>query len=89
LSSPSSREGEEGVIVAVDVVEVAAAEEDDNDKSVEVIPVLESLPRRSMYKKTTQIRIDPQGRQTGTLVLHISAREAGLDSPETGSVVWP
>jgi hypothetical protein len=55
LSSPSSREGEEGVIVAVDVVEVAAAEEDDNDKSVEVIPVLESLPRRSMYKKTTQI----------------------------------
>jgi hypothetical protein len=52
LSSPSPREGEEGVAIAEGVVEVAVAKEDDDDEPVEVIPVPTS-PLRPVYKQTT------------------------------------
>jgi hypothetical protein len=89
-SSPreGEREGEEGVTDVEDVVEVTVIEEEDDDEPVKVIPVLESPPRRSMYKQTTRIRIGPRGRPTGPLAPRTGAREAGWDSPETGSVVW-
>jgi hypothetical protein len=45
LSSPSPREGEEGVTTAEDVVEVAVTEEDDDNETVKVIPVSASPPR--------------------------------------------
>jgi hypothetical protein len=65
LSSPSlregEREGEEGYADVEDVVEVADVEEEDDDEPVEFIPVLESPPRRSVYKQTTWIRIGPRG----------------------------
>jgi hypothetical protein len=44
LSSPSMREGEEGVIDVEDVVKVTVAEEEDNDGLVEVILVPDSPP---------------------------------------------
>jgi hypothetical protein len=53
LSSPSMREGEEGVTDEDDVVEVAVAEED--DEPIEVIPVPDSTPPQPAYKQTTQI----------------------------------
>jgi hypothetical protein len=63
LSSPSlregDREGEEGVTDLDDVVQVAVAEEEDDDEPVEVIPVPESPPRRPTYNQTTQIQIGP------------------------------
>jgi hypothetical protein len=61
LSSLSLREGEEGVAAAKGVVEVAIAEEDDDDEPIEVIPVLESLQPRLAYKQTVWIRISPRG----------------------------
>jgi hypothetical protein len=50
LSSPSLREGEEGVVDVEDVVEVVIAKEEDDDEPIEVIPMLESPPRRPTYK---------------------------------------
>jgi hypothetical protein len=47
LSSLGMREGEEGVVDVEDVVEVTVAEEEDDDKWVEVISVLDSPPTRS------------------------------------------
>jgi hypothetical protein len=91
LSSPSPREGEEGVADVEGVVEVAAAEEEDDDdnEQVEVIPVPASLPRRPAYKQTARIRINPRGRPIGTLALRTGAREADWISPVTRSEVWP
>jgi hypothetical protein len=95
FSSPGDREGEE-VIKEED--EAAGEEEDDvvviaiidkDDESVEVISVPESTPPRSSYKQMTRIRIGPCGRPTRTLASREGAREAGSDSPEAGSAVWP
>jgi hypothetical protein len=65
LSSPSlregEREGEEGYTDVEDVVEVTDAEEEDDDEPVEFKLVLESPPRRSVYKQTAWIHIGPRG----------------------------
>jgi hypothetical protein len=66
LSSPSPREGEEGVATAEGVVEVAVDEEDDVDEPIKVIPVPESPPSL-MYNQMIQIWIGSRGRPTGTL----------------------
>jgi hypothetical protein len=87
--SEGEREGEEGVADVEGVVEVATAEEEDDDEPVEVIPVSESPPKRPAYKQTARIRIGPWGRPTGTLVPQTGARETGQISSETGSEVWP
>jgi hypothetical protein len=91
LSSPSPREGEEGVADVEGVVEVAVAEEEDDDdnEQVEVISVPASLPRRPAYKQTPRIRINPRGRPIRTLALRTGAREADWISPATRSEVWP
>jgi hypothetical protein len=47
LSSLGMREGEEGVVDVEDVVEVTVAEEEVDDKWVEVISVPDSPPTRS------------------------------------------
>jgi hypothetical protein len=70
LSSPSPREGEEegeeGVTAAEGVVEVAVAEEHNDNEPVKVIPVLESPPR-PVYKQMARIWIGRRGRITITL----------------------
>jgi hypothetical protein len=55
LSSSGMREGEEEVADVEDLVEVAVAEEEDDDEPVEVIPVPDSPPPRLTYKQMTQI----------------------------------
>jgi hypothetical protein len=55
LSSPSLREGEEGVVDVEDVVEVVIAKEEDDDEPIEVIPMLESPPRRPTYKQMAHL----------------------------------
>jgi hypothetical protein len=89
LSSPSPREGEEGVADVEGVVEVTAVEEEDDDELVEVTLVPESPPRRPTYKHTSRIQISPWGQLTGTQAARTGARETGQISPETGSEVWP
>jgi hypothetical protein len=100
FSSPSDGEGEEEVVEEEEEEDEAAREEeeddvvvvaivDKDDKPVGVILVPESTPPRSPYKKTTRIRIGPQGRPTGTLAPREGAREANPNSPEVGSAVWP
>jgi hypothetical protein len=55
LSSPGTREGEKGVADAEDVVKVVVAEEEDDDKPIEVIPVHNSPPTWSAYKQTARV----------------------------------
>jgi hypothetical protein len=49
LSSPSPREGEEGVATAEGLDDVVAAEEDDDVEPIEVMSMPASPPRR-VYK---------------------------------------
>jgi hypothetical protein len=86
-SSPGMREGEEGVTDEDNVVEVAIAEEEDDNEPIKVIPMPDSTPPRPTYKQTARIRIGPQGRPTKTLAPRMSAREASMNSSETGSAV--
>jgi hypothetical protein len=58
-----------------DVVVVAIIDKD--DEPVEVIPVPESTPPRSLYKQTTRIRIGPRDQPTRTLALREGATQAG------------
>jgi hypothetical protein len=96
-SSPGKGGGEEEVTgveeeVVVEEEEddvVVIAVEDKDDEPVEIIPVPKSTPPRSPYKQTTRIQINPRGRPTETLAPREGAREAGPDSPEAGSTVWP
>jgi hypothetical protein len=74
--------GEEGVAAVMGVVEVAIAEEDDDDELVEVIPVPKSPPRKPMYKHTTRIRRSP------SVTDRSKGGRLGL-SLETGFAVWP
>jgi hypothetical protein len=87
-SSPGKGRGEEEVAKEEDDVVIAVVIDKD-DEPIEVISVPESMPPRSTYKQTTRIRIDPRGRPTRTLASREGAREAGPDSLEVGSVVWP
>jgi hypothetical protein len=73
---------EDGMVVVID-------KDFEQIEVIKVIPVPESTPPRSPYKQTTRIWIGPRGRPTGTLAPKERAREAGPDSPEAGSVVWP
>jgi hypothetical protein len=70
LLLPSPREGEEegkeGVTDAECVVEVAVAEEGDDDEPIEAISASE-FPPRSAYKQMAWIQIVLRGRPTGTL----------------------
>jgi hypothetical protein len=75
-------EEEEDDVVVVTVV-------DKDDKPIKVISVPESTPPRSPYKQMARIRIGPRGRPTGTLSPREGAREAGPDSLEAGSTMWP
>jgi hypothetical protein len=65
LSSPSPREGGEGVTVA---------EEEDEDDPVEVIPVLDSPPRPAP-RQMARIQGSVQRRPTRTLAPRSEARE--------------
>jgi hypothetical protein len=65
LSSPSPREGGEGV---------TAVEEDDEEDRIEIFPVLNSPPRLAP-RHMTLIQVGTQGRPTGTLVPRSRARE--------------
>jgi hypothetical protein len=89
LSSLDMREGEEGLTDEDDVVEVAVAEEEDDDKLVEVIPVPDTTPPQPAYKQSAWIRIGPRGQPTKTLVSWSGARETARISLETRSEVWP
>jgi hypothetical protein len=81
------REEEEVIKEEEDVVIIVVVDKD--DEPIEVISVPESTPPRSMYKQMARIWIDPRGRPTGTLAPREGAREAGSNSPEVRSVVWP
>jgi hypothetical protein len=94
--SPGDGEGEEEVIEEEEDEATGEEEEDDvvvitvidkDDEPVEVIPITESMPPRSSYKQTTQIRIGPWGQPTGTIAPREGAREAGSDYLEARSAV--
>jgi hypothetical protein len=88
--SSSSGEGEgEGVVEEEEDNVVMVVVVDKDDEPVEVIPMPKSTLPRSPYKQTARIQIDPRGQPTGTLAPREGAREAGLDSLETGSALWP
>jgi hypothetical protein len=96
FSSPGDGEGEEEVIEEEEDEATGEEEEDDvvvitvidkDDEPVEVIPITESMPPRSSYKQTTQIRIGPWGQPTGTIAPREGAREAGSDYLEARSAV--
>jgi hypothetical protein len=75
-------EEEEDDVVVVTVV-------DKDDEPIKVIPVPESTPPRSPYKQMARIHIGPRGQPTRTLSPREGAREAGPDSLEAGSTMWP
>jgi hypothetical protein len=75
-------EEEEDDVVVVTVV-------DKDDEPIKVILVPESTPPRSPYKQMARIHIGPWGQPTGTLSPREGAREAGPDSLEAGSTMWP
>jgi hypothetical protein len=78
-SSPSLREGGDGVTIA---------EEANKEDPVEVILVL-NPQSRTAPRRTSRIQVSVQGRPTRTLAPRSRAREAGRGSPMTRSKVWP
>jgi hypothetical protein len=79
LSSPSPREGGEGV---------AAVEEDDEEDPIEIILVLDCPPKPAP-RQMARIQVGGQGRPTGTLAPRSGVKEPKEGSPVTRSMVWP